>query len=45
MYPFSQINLFRIIYEMSDIILQQLVLCQAVLRFGQQIPENTSITT
>ena len=42
MYSFSSINLFRIIYEMSDIILQQFVLCLLALELGQKIHENTS---
>ena len=42
MYPFSQINLFSIIYDMSDITSQQFVFCWAAFQFGQKIPENTS---
>ena len=43
MCSFYQVNLFRIIFEMPNIILHQSVPCYIALPFGQKIPENISV--
>ena len=34
-------KIFRFIYDMSDVVLDQFVFCSVTLWFGQTVPENT----